>query len=122
METIKETNSQEEKQHITAQNRVIGKPFPKGVSGNPKGRPKQTLEDKIIKKAVKQYLKEYEEGLAEALPEISPVLVNQAKSGNMQAVQEIHKVLGAHKKEVKDETNIQINVILAKINNILDEE
>ena len=73
------------------------------------GRPKDTQEQKIIKKAVKEFLKEYEMSFAEALPEISPVVIERAKQGNMQAIQEVHKVLGAYKKEGNVIVPIQIN-------------
>lgn len=79
---------------------ITGKGFVEGHPGGP-GRPKLTEEQKLQrrleKEMVKQYLKEYEEDLAEALPEINPVLIAKAKEGNMQAISEIHKVIGAHK-------------------------
>jgi len=96
-------------QQTTAQNNIIGKPFPKGVSGNPNGRPKLTKEQKLKNKAVKEWLKDYEQGLAEALPEIRPALITQAKKGNVPAFAEIHKVIGAYKKEGGIGTAIQIN-------------
>ena len=97
-----------EKQQETAE--VVGKPFPKGKSGNPNGRPKKTQEQRIIEKTVKQYLKEYEQDLSKALPELNPVLIAKAREGNMQAFTEIHKVIGAHKRnEGNTIVPIQIN-------------
>lgn len=37
----------EDAQNSTESARVIGRPFPKGVSGNPGGRPKGTLKDHV---------------------------------------------------------------------------
>ena len=84
-------------QLITTNNSTIGKPFPKGVSGNPKGRPKDTLEQKIIKKSVKQLLKEYEENLSEILTQLPAILKKMALNGDIKAIREIHEVVGAHK-------------------------
>ena len=90
--------------------RIIGKPFKEGNPGGP-GRPKITEEQRIVQKAVKDWLKEHEEGLAEALPEVRPMLIDMAKKGNMQAIQEIHKVVGAHKNtNTQPNTAIQINL------------
>jgi len=74
------------------------------------GRPKLTEEQRIIKKAIKKWIEDYEQALAEALPEIQPILIAEAKKGNLRAIQEIHKVLGAYKKD-SDNTIIasQIN-------------
>ncbi len=76
--------------NISGNQRVIGRPFPPGVSGNPAGRPADTPEQKIIKKATKQIIKEYQESLAAALPDISPVLVAKAIDGDIQAIKELH--------------------------------
>lgn len=92
----------------TTQNEVKPYYFKKGNPGGP-GRPKKTKEDKIIERAVKAYLEEYEQNLAEALPEINPVLVGLAKRGNMQAITEIHKVIGAHKR-TGDVVAVQVNI------------
>lgn len=98
-----------------AEKRIIGKPFEVGNPGGP-GRPALTEEQKIIKKEVKKWLQEYEEGLAEALPSIRPVLIEQAKKGNIKAFGEIHKVLGAHKGGANVGVAVQVN-----IGQILDE-
>ena len=84
------------------------------------GRPKKTDEDKIVEKAVKDWLKEHEEGLSEALPNVRPILIDLATKGNMQAIQEIHKVVGAHKKD--DTPTMQINLIqiIERVNQVLD--
>jgi hypothetical protein len=83
--------------------------FLKGHSPKSLGRPKETKEQKLIKKEVKKWLEEYEQGLAEALPQISPALIAQANQGNIPAIAEIHKVLGAYKKEIGTIVPIQIN-------------
>ena len=78
------------------------------------GRPKLTEKEKVIRRAekdvVQKYIKEYEINLVEALPEIDPVLIGLAKTGNMQAITEIHKVIGAHKRTDSPIVPIQINV------------
>lgn len=73
------------------------------------GRTPDTIEKKIEKKAVKKWLEEYEDGLAKELPGISTALILMAKSGNIPAISEIHKVLGAYKKTEGPATAIQIN-------------
>jgi len=73
------------------------------------GRPKLRKEQKLINKAVKDWLKDYEQGLLEKLPEISDALITQAKKGNIPAIAEIHKVIGAYKRGEVPLTAIQIN-------------
>ena len=73
------------------------------------GAPKLTEEQKVIRRSVKKFLKQYEEGLLEKLPELSPKLVDQAKRGNMQAFDQIHKIVGAYKKDAGTIVPIQIN-------------
>ena len=62
------------------------------------GRPKLTEEEKAIRRAekgaIQKYIKEYELGLAEALPEIEPVLKKKAIEGDIQAIKELHEVVG----------------------------
>jgi len=82
--------------------------FLKGNAGG--GSKPDTQEQKLMKVAVKTIIAKYEEGLADALPEIQPKLIALAKDGDMRAITEIHKVLGAHKGEVKNTaTMVQIN-------------
>ena len=81
--------------------------FEVGNPGGP-GRPKKTMEQRIVEKEVKGWLKEYENELLEHLPELSPKLVESAKKGNMQAFDQIHKIIGAYKREGPI-TAIQIN-------------
>lgn len=57
------------------------------------GRPKETEIDKIKKKAIKEHVAEYKERLAEALPLIDPVLIEKAKSGDIQAIREINDII-----------------------------
>jgi len=71
------------------------------VKGTPPGpgRPKETEEDKTKKKALKEVVDEFIEkhrgNLAEALPKISPVLIEKAVKGDIQAIKEIHdRVMG----------------------------
>ena len=63
------------------------------------GRLKETTEQKAVKLATKELLKRYERAIGNELPELSPILVAEAKKGNMQAFDQIHKIVGAYKKE-----------------------
>lgn len=58
---------EEENAGISTENskRVIGRPFPKGVSGNPSGRPKGTLKDYVRRKFNEMSDQEKEEWLKE---------------------------------------------------------
>jgi len=99
------------KKQKTAKNSVVpGKPFVKNDPRiNKDGRPKDTPEQKLVKRKVRALLKEYEEDLASALPELSPVLVEKAKTGDVGAFKEIHKVVGAHKAAPSAVTAVQVN-------------
>ncbi len=70
-----------------------------GNTANPGGMKPYTEEQKIVKNATKKLLKKYEQMIGSELPNLSPILVKQAKKGNMQAFDQIHKILGAYKKE-----------------------
>jgi len=102
---------------------ATGKGFMPGVSGNPLGRPKLTSEQKLMKKSVRDIIKEYEESLAESLPKLSPVLKNKALEGDMQAIKELHEVVGAKagkgSQNVAPVIDIKVQALIAKVNNIL---
>lgn len=79
-----------------------------GGTANPKGAgiiPKEErLARKALKKAivskveeVKKAIEEYEKSLAGALPELSPVLKAKALGGEIEAIKELHTVIGARK-------------------------
>ena len=96
-------------QQESTENRVVGKPFLKGVSGNPSGRPKESEETKAKKKALKQLVKEYIDKLADALPEISPALIEKAKTGDVSAIRELHdRVMGKPKQSIEVEGELNI--------------
>jgi len=57
--------------------RVIGRPFPKGVSGNPSGRPKNTLKDFVRQ----NFMKMTDEQKAEWLKENKITGIDQWKMG-----------------------------------------
>lgn len=106
-------------------NKQISKPwlYKPGESGNPLGRSVETPEEraiksekrKAIKAIVKEALEDHEIALAESMPEITPALIIQAKKGNMQAIREVHEVLGAHKSSKEDaKVAIQINLAEAR--------
>lgn len=69
-------------QSVAKQQRtVVGKPFPKGVSGNPKGRPKLTEEQKLVKRAAKEtiirFLEQEGLGAADRIVELSKKAQNE---------------------------------------------
>lgn len=85
------------KQEKTRENKPLrdekGRLLP-GNTANLNGRPVITEEQIIIKKAIKEYISEYEESLSETLPELSPVLKKMALGGDIQAIKELHEVVG----------------------------
>ena len=108
-----------ENQQESTENRVVGKPFPKGVSGNLAGRPKESEETKAKKKALKQIVKEYIDKLADALPEISPALIEKAKTGDVSAIREIHdRVMGKPKQSIEVEANITNDLSEDQVNEL----
>lgn len=84
--------------------------FPKGVSGNPNGRPLIPSLRNQIKKKNAEILAQYEKELIEALPKIKPALIKQAVKGSLGHIQEVHKVVGAHKRTEGNITAVQINI------------
>lgn len=66
---------------------VIGRPFPKGVSGNPGGRPKTRPFKDAIDRAIEKAEKG-EEG-AISLDDIALALFTEAKGGNVAAMKEL---------------------------------
>jgi hypothetical protein len=85
---------------------LIGKQFPKGVSGNPNGRPKLTRLTEALR-----------EQLAEAMPNapertvaeaIARTLIREAISGNVQAIREIADRTEGKPKQAID-LDLQIN-------------
>ena len=87
--------------------RIVGTPFEKGNPGGP-GRKKLTEQQKLIRKSVKELIKDYEESLAEALPKLSPVLKKKALDGDIQAIKELHEVVGV--KQGKNNTIVPIQI------------
>jgi len=83
------------------QKAVIGRPFKKGVSGNPAGRKKETPETKLIKKTNKEIIEDYVSKLTEALPKISPVLLKMAQDGDIIAIKEVNsRIMGNPKTSI----------------------
>lgn len=66
------------------QNRVVGKPFPKGVSGNPKGRPKGSGYKQKFEKALLKVAQEKGITREEAEIELFKAAYEQALKGNYQ--------------------------------------
>jgi len=68
--------------------RVIGKPFPKGVSGNPNGRPKGTIS---ITAAIKKRLQEIPEGQKKTYLELllTRILSKAIKDGDTNMIKQI---------------------------------
>lgn len=63
---------------------VVGRPFPKGVSGNPNGRPKSRPFREALDRAIKSA---EAEGLS--LDEIAKALLIKAKTGDVPAIKEL---------------------------------
>ena len=61
-------------------NRVIGTPFKKGQSGNPKGRPKEAPEVKAAKRALKEELAKVSDLLTMSPEEAAEVLADPSTS------------------------------------------
>ena len=69
--------------------------FKKGYDSrrNLKGRKVETKEQKLVRKVQKEFVKEYKESLASILPKLSPVLIEKALGGDIQAIKEIHSIV-----------------------------
>ena len=66
-----------------------------GNTANPKGRLPDTEADKIKKKATKELIEDYKDKLAEALPKLTPILIDKAADGDLQAIKEVNdRVMG----------------------------
>lgn len=75
--------------------------FIPGVSGNPNGRPPMTEEEKLEKKAREKFIDEYIQKLTEALPQITPVLIQKASEGDMNAIKEVNdRVMGKARQNI----------------------
>lgn len=80
--------------------------FIPGVSGNPNGRPPMTEEEKLAKKAREKFIDEYIQKLTEALPQITPVLIQKASEGDMNAIKEVNdRVMGKARQSTDITTN-----------------
>lgn len=80
--------------------------FIPGVSGNPNGRPPMTEEEKLVKKAREKFIDEYIQKLTEALPQITPVLIQKASEGDMNAIKEVNdRVMGKARQSTDITTN-----------------
>jgi hypothetical protein len=64
----------------TAAKRVIGRPFPKGTSGNPGGRPKKRLIDEVLE----ELLLTDDSAVAQT---VAAALLKKAKRGDVKAIQ-----------------------------------
>ena len=104
MVTIKQVKTSENKPVRDERGRLLP-----GSTANPNGRPVLPEEQKIVKKAVQEYIKEYGESLSETLPELSPVLKKMALGGDIQAIKELHDVVGL-KQNNNPLVAVQINV------------
>jgi hypothetical protein len=84
----------------------IGKQFPKGQSGNPRGRPKLTrLTDALREQLAAANPNAPEETIAE---QIARALISEAISGNVQAIREIGDRCEGKPKQAID-LDLQIN-------------
>ncbi len=87
MENSQKTGGKQTVNGKFAPGNSIGKKFPSGVSGNPRGRPKLTrLTDALREQLAETNPDAPEETIAE---QIARALISEAKSGNVQAIREI---------------------------------
>lgn len=94
-------NSTENQESKTGEIRDEQGRFVPGVSGNPDGRPKETEEEKLAKKAREKFIEEYIQNLTEALPQITPVLIQKASEGDMNAIKEVNdRVMGKARQNI----------------------
>ena len=77
--------------------------FGPGNIANPNGRPIGS-KDNPEKKVLKQLIEEYRERLADSLEKLDPVLLAEALKGNVQAIKEVHEVVGSHAPKKTDIT------------------
>lgn len=82
------------------------RPFPKGVSGNPKGRPKKAL----LSDALRRKLSENLRGKSDrtVADQLADALIKEAKKGNVQAIKE---VFDRTEGKAKQSVDIEMNVI-----------
>lgn len=114
-----------EKQQETAR-KVPGRPFPKGVSGNPKGRRKKTELDKVVddikkstKEAVIAYLESKSLGAAKRIEELSKKATTEKVK--LSANQDILDRAGVIGKGQPGGVP-QLNQIILNINSILEDD
>ena len=83
-----------------APKRIIGRPFPKGVSGNPGGRPKK-----------KEITKIYEKYLAKKAnrEEVEQTIHNIIRSGRMSAVLQLREMAERTEGKVVQEVSMEVS-------------
>lgn len=120
MNEVPKENTEEKKQTVSVEVKKVqvGPRNAKGqfarginlVEGYGKN-PKLTQEQKLIKRGIRKLMKKYEQDIILALPGLSSKLVEEARKGNMQAFDQIHKIVGAYKKDSsKSVTAVQVNI------------
>lgn len=91
-----------------------------GYTANPHGQPKLTEEKKLLKRTMKEFVADYKQKLAESLPFISPVLIDKATKGDIQAIKEINdRVMGKAPQTMDVKADVSDN-LFNLINNALN--
>ena len=86
------------------ENSVVGRPFPKGVSGNPNGRPRRGMTlTQLIERGLRQRINGYQNKLA-----IADKVIELARAGNLKAVEII---LDRTEGKLTSDAGLEVNLL-----------